>query len=138
MKLKLSFLALFTLLAISAKGAVVDTLAVYSEAMKKNVQVVVVSPENNRVPKPVIYLLHGYGGNAKTWISMKPELKDFADRDGLIFVCPDGKNSWYWDSPKDPSYRYETFTRQSCRSTVSKTASWILYSIAVTAISFSK
>ena len=40
---------------------------------------------------------------------MKPELKDIADRDGLIFVCPDGKNSWYWDSPKDPSYRYETF-----------------------------
>ena len=66
---------------------------VYSEAMKKNVQVVVVSPDNNRAPKPVVYLLHGYGGNAKTWISMKPELKDIADRDGLIFVCPDGKNS---------------------------------------------
>ena len=109
MKLKLSILALFILVAISVKGAVVDTLAVYSEAMKKNVQVVVVSPENNHVPKPVVYLLHGYGGNAKTWLSMKPELKDIADRDGLIFVCPDGKNSWYWDSPKDPSYRYETF-----------------------------
>ena len=42
MKLKLSILALFILVAISVKGAVVDTLAVYSEAMKKNVQVVVV------------------------------------------------------------------------------------------------
>ena len=94
MKLKLSILALFILVAISVKGAVVDTLAVYSEAMKKNVQVVVVSPENNHVPKPVVYLLHGYGGNAKTWLSMKPELKDIADRDGLIFVCPDGQNSW--------------------------------------------
>ena len=103
------FVAVFVLVAISVKGAVVDTLDVYSEAMKKNVQVVVVSPDNNRAPKPVVYLLHGYGGNAKTWISMKPELKDIADRDGLIFVCPDGKNSWYWDSPKDPSYRYETF-----------------------------
>ena len=60
MKLKLSILALFILVAISVKGAVVDTLAVYSEAMKKNVQVVVVSPENNHVPKPVVYLLHGY------------------------------------------------------------------------------
>ena len=103
------FVAVFVLVAISVKGAVVDTLDVYSEAMKKNVQVVVVSPDNNHVPKPVVYLLHGYGGNAKTWLSMKPELKDIADRDGLIFVCPDGKNSWYWDSPKDPSYRYETF-----------------------------
>ena len=28
---------------------------------------------------------------------------------GIIFVCPDGKNSWYWDSPKNKDYRYETF-----------------------------
>ena len=28
---------------------------------------------------------------------------------GIIFVCPDGKNSWYWDSPKNQAYRYETF-----------------------------
>lgn len=109
MRLKFSFLTIFVLIAFSINGAVVDTLAVYSDAMKKNVQVVVVSPNHTTSPKPVVYLLHGYGGNAKTWVSMKPELKDIADRDGLIFVCPDGKNSWYWDSPKDPSYRYETF-----------------------------
>lgn len=36
------FVAVFVLVAISVKGAVVDTLDVYSEAMKKNVQVVVV------------------------------------------------------------------------------------------------
>ena len=40
---------------------------------------------------------------------MKPDLPQIADEKGIIFVCPDGKNSWYWDSPKDPSYRYETF-----------------------------
>ena len=84
MKLELFFLIFWALSAFSVRGAVVDTLAVYSEAMKKNVQVVVVSPDNNREPKPVVYLLHGHGGNAKTWISMKPELKDIADRDGLI------------------------------------------------------
>ena len=28
---------------------------------------------------------------------------------GIIFVCPDGKTSWYWDSPVNPSFRYETF-----------------------------
>ena len=48
------FVAVFVLVAISVKGAVVDTLDVYSEAMKKNVQVVVVSPDNNRAPKPVV------------------------------------------------------------------------------------
>ena len=35
-----------------------------------------------------------------------------ADSDDVIFVCPDGKNSWYWDSPKDPAYRYETFVSE--------------------------
>ena len=27
----------------------------------------------------------------------------------MIIVCPDGLNSWYWDSPINPSYRYETY-----------------------------
>ncbi len=27
----------------------------------------------------------------------------------MIIVCPDGQNSWYWDSPVDPSMRFETF-----------------------------
>lgn len=99
----------FVTFTFSVQAAVVDTLSVYSDVMKKNIQVIVVSPEKNQAPKPVIYLLHGYGGNAKTWISMKPELKETADRDNLIFVCPDGKNSWYWDNPLDASYRYETF-----------------------------
>ena len=81
--------------------------------MNKDVQVVVVTPDaalgKKAVACPVIYLLHGYGGNAKTWIGVKPDLPQIADEKGIIFVCPDGKNSWYWDSPKDPSYRYETF-----------------------------
>lgn len=107
--LKLFFLLAFLVVASAAGAAVVDTLAVYSSAMKKEVQVVVISPNEAKSSLPVVYLLHGYGGDAKTWVSMKPELKEVADRDKLIFVCPDGLNSWYWDSPKDPSYRYETF-----------------------------
>ncbi|RHJ87901.1 alpha/beta hydrolase family protein [Parabacteroides sp. AM08-6] len=108
--LRLFFLTGFVVVACSLQAAVVDTLAVYSNAMKKNVQVVVVSPQNTQSSKkPVIYLLNGYSGDAKSWISMKPELKEIADREDLMFVCPDGNNSWYWDSPKDPSFRYETF-----------------------------
>lgn len=105
-----SFLALLMLGALSVRGAVVDTLAVYSKAMKKNIEVIVITPQSPRsTPYPVVYMLHGHGNNARCWITLKPELKDVADRDGLIFVCPDGADSWYWDSPKDSSYRYETF-----------------------------
>ena len=94
-------------------AAQVDTLMVKSPSMNKEVQVVVVVPDialgKKGVDCPVIYLLHGFGGNAKTWIGIRPELPQIADEKGIIFVCPDGKNSWYWDSPKNQAYRYETF-----------------------------
>ncbi len=99
-------------------AAVVDTVQVFSQSMNKDVQVVIISPEKKTVPASVVYLLHGYSGNAKTWIAIKPELKTLADQDNLIFVCPDGKNSWYWDSPKDPSSRYETFVSKELVSFV--------------------
>lgn len=104
---------LLLLLAAPSFAARVDTLLVNSPSMNKDVQVIVVTPDaalgKKAVACPVIYLLHGYGGNAKTWIGVKPNLPQIADEKGIIFVCPDGKNSWYWDSPKNPSYCYETF-----------------------------
>jgi S-formylglutathione hydrolase FrmB len=104
-------LLFFLHLCISAAihGAIVDTVEVYSNAMNKKIQIVVISPAEKNMPAPVIYLLHGYGGDAKNWLRIKPELPQIADRHNLVFVCPDGENSWYWDSPKDPAYRYETF-----------------------------
>lgn len=32
-----------------------------------------------------------------------------ADAKGMIFVTPDALNSWYFDSPVDSAFRYETF-----------------------------
>ncbi|WP_455587583.1 alpha/beta hydrolase [Bacteroides sp.] len=94
-------------------AAQVDTVMVKSPSMNKEVQVVVVVPDIALGEKgtdcPVVYLLHGFGGNAKSWIGIRPELPQIADEKGIIFVCPDGKNSWYWDSPKNKDSRYETF-----------------------------
>lgn len=106
---KLSFLICLLCLSLSIQAATVSTVEVYSDAMKKNVQVVVITPEKSETPSAVVYLLHGYSGNELNWLRIKPELAGIADRHNLIFVCPDGRNSWYWDSPKDPAYRYETF-----------------------------
>lgn len=112
-KRNLLLAALLLILVAPSFAAKVDTLLVNSPSMNKDVQVVVVTPDaalgKKAVACPVIYLLHGYGGNAKTWIGVKPDLPQIADEKGIIFVCPDGKNSWYWDSPLNPSYRYETF-----------------------------
>lgn len=105
--------AFFLILAAPTFAAKVDTLLIKSPSMKKDIQVIVVTPDAALGKKaaacPVVYLLHGHGGDAKTWIKIKPNLPQIADEKGIIFVCPDGKTSWYWDSPKDPSSRYETF-----------------------------
>lgn len=112
-KKKLLLIALLLVWVAPSFAAKVDTLLIKSPSMNKDVQVVVVTPDaalgKKAVVCPAIYLLHGYGGNAKTWIGIKPNLPQIADEKGIIFVCPDGKNSWYWDSPLNPSYRYETF-----------------------------
>lgn len=97
----------------SLQAARVDTLLVMSPSMKKSVKVVFIVPDRALDEKadscPVVYLLHGHGGNAKSWIELKPELPVIADEKGWIFVCPDGNNSWYWDSPLHADFRYETF-----------------------------
>lgn len=104
---------LFLLAFVPTWAGRVDTIMVKSPSMNKDVKVVIILPNKSFGKKasacPTIYLLHGYGGNAKAWIKFKPNLPDIADEKGIIFVCPDAKNSWYWDSPKDSTSRYETF-----------------------------
>lgn len=108
------FLVVFTLLCFwQLQAQSIDTIEVRSASMDKDVETVIVIPDayyyNPDEKFPVIYLLHGYSGNAKTWIGIKPNLLQLANERNVIFVCPDGKNSWYWDSPLDPKSRYETF-----------------------------
>ena len=112
-KKSILLVSLLLLWLLPSQAARVDTLMVKSPSMNKEIQVIVVTPDKamgeKAVACPVLYLLHGHGGNAKTWIQIKPNLPQIADEKGIIFVCPDGKDSWYWDSPKNPAFRYETF-----------------------------
>ncbi len=92
----------------------VSQINVPSASMKKNVPTVVILPnsyETNQAKKfPVMYLLHGFGGNQLTWVRIRPDIQKLASNLNMIVVCPDGaKSSWYWDSPIDPSFKYETF-----------------------------
>lgn len=108
MKTKGLLFFVFLYLVTLVHAAKVDTVMIHSNAMNKKVQAVIIVPQENK-KYPVVYMLHGYDGNAKSWINVKSDLPRIADEKGIIFVCPDGKNSWYWDSPKNPFYRYETF-----------------------------
>ena len=96
---------------IPSMASRVDTLKVYSPSMNKEVPVICIVPDKSLqgVACPTVYLLHGYSDNHESWLKHKPELKTIADDKGIVIVCPHGNNSWYWDSPRDSSYRYETF-----------------------------
>ena len=65
--------------------------------------------EGDTTRYPVVYLLNGYSGNHTTWPSIRPDIDSLATVYGMIFVCPDGRDSWYWDSPKVPEMKMETF-----------------------------
>src|SRR6476620_10264206 len=94
----------------NATAAIVDTVQTYSPSMKKNIKAVVITPDNYATAKelPVVYLLHGYGGNYADWITKAKGFEKNADLLQMIIVCHDGNNSWYWDSPVDEKYKYET------------------------------
>lgn len=104
-----SLLLLLLFVNLVAHAAKVDTVLVHSAAMNKDIKVVVVVPQI-KGSHPVTYLLHGYGGDEKTWFTIRPDLAQLADRYQMMFVCPNCESSWYWDSPKVPAIRYETFT----------------------------
>ena len=107
---------LVSLFLMPARAARIDTLTVQSQGMKRGIDMIVIAPDqslgNTPTHCPVIYLLHGFGNNHFAWLQIKPNLPQIADRKGLIFVCPDGQESWYWDSPQCPDSRYETFISQ--------------------------
>lgn len=113
MKTKILLFAFICLGLLQAEAAV-DTVQVYSPSMQKEIACVVVTPDNysSNSSYPVVYLLHGFGGHHKTWINIEPNLNQWSNDNDVIIVCPNGKNSWYWDSPTDSTYRYETFVSQ--------------------------
>lgn len=120
-----SVLILFYLLLTASPlfAQTVDTVEVYSPKMRKNIKNVIILPasyeKSSDVKYPVLYLLHGYGGRYDTWIThTKKGLERDANKWNMIIVCPDGKNSWYWDSPIDPASQFETYISQELTSYV--------------------
>lgn len=107
----------------AAQAATVDTVLTRSASMQKDIKAVVIKPDSYKAGKqfPVVYLLTGYGGIYSNWIEKVPGIKEDADRYNILIVCPDGGfGSWYWDSPVDPSFRYETYISKELVSWVDK------------------
>lgn len=117
---KILFLLLAVFFIQTAGAQRVDTISVDSPSMKKEIKTLVVLPKGYEKGKdyPVVYLLHGHGGNETTWLNVKPELPEIASQYEMMVVCPDGAVSWYWDSPIDSTLRYETFVAKELISDI--------------------
>lgn len=113
-EMKIFLVPALTLLALvcscNALAARVDTISVFSNAMHKNSRCVIIEPEHLEGERlPVLYLLHGFGGDHQAWLRVKPDLPRLADSLKLMIVCPNGERSWYLDSPVDSAVRFETY-----------------------------
>jgi len=105
--------ALTLFISGTAFAGTVDTVSIYSTAMRKSYKAVVIKPDayaKGKEAYPTVYLLHGYSGAYNNWITRVPQLKKYVDDYGLIIVCPDGAySSWYFDSPVDTTMKFETY-----------------------------
>lgn len=106
--------SLLLIISISVIAGNADTVNVTSASMRKQIKCVVITPDSYKQKEkrfPVVYLLHGFSGNYSNWIKKVPAIKQYADQYQFIIVCPDAAfSSWYFDSPIDSSFKYETFT----------------------------
>lgn len=109
MKQLLALVLLATALCASAFRA--DTVTVSSPYLDTPMKVTVLTPDNpDGQHFPTVYVLNGYDGDYTSWTKLtEPKLGEYADRYGMVLVMPDGRDSWYWDSPVNPGLQMETF-----------------------------
>jgi len=124
MRLILTLLFVFANLFV-VLASQVDTLYVNSSSMNKPIPNLVILPDTYTVQKesyPVLYLLHGAGGDYTGWVTKVSAIKEYVDRYNMIVVCPDGgRTSWYYDSPVDKDMQYETYVSKELVAAVDRT-----------------
>ena len=111
--MRLRFSVLICAAAHFAYGNVIREVSIPSASMGRDIPASVILPDlyegNTTNRYPVVYVLHGAGGTHRRYVDTNLGLPDLADRFQVILVCADGgKTSWWFDSPIDPSFRYET------------------------------
>jgi putative tributyrin esterase len=81
----------------------------HSAALNREVQYRVILPSRLAAgeKRPLVYLLHGGGGNFRDW-SNYSDVARFAEQ-RLILVMPEGHNSYYTDSAEHAQDRYEDY-----------------------------
>lgn len=110
--MKIKSLVFGALLAAGLVSHAVTEREIDARYIESPAKVMVALPEgysqNDTLAYPVAYLLNGHGGNYKSWSGIA-NLDSLATAYRMIIVCPDGRNSWYWDSPTEPKMQMESY-----------------------------
>jgi S-formylglutathione hydrolase FrmB len=87
----------------------VSTARFHSAALGRTMRYQVAVPASlSETRFPVVYLLHGHGGQETDWF-LYSGAADVANQLGLVVVTPDGANSWYINTPTE---RWEDYITQ--------------------------
>lgn len=114
-KLLLTLSAVLSLISATAQKHQTDTIEIASDRLAYPMKVCVTLPaqalqsDSKEKRFPVLYLLHGYSGDYSNWVKMGGNIDSLATVNEMIVVCPDGRDSWYWDSRYDDKMQMESF-----------------------------
>ena len=107
----------FTAAFAQSTGKIIEQQSVKSTILFKDVKYSIYLPpnyESSTQTYPVIYLLHGYGGDNNSWIK-RGNINEYTDKaianntiPAVIIVMPNGDSSWYINS-NDSKVKYEDF-----------------------------
>jgi putative tributyrin esterase len=86
----------------------IDSFYMPSLGRTKKVSILLPANYNPRNRYPVLYLLHGYGGDSEDWPT-RTKIKEYIADLRLVVVMPDGENSWYVNSAVEPNDRFEDY-----------------------------
>jgi putative tributyrin esterase len=86
----------------------------HSKSLNRDMHYLIVLPvgyEQSQQRYPVLYLLHGWAGDYKNWVTLT-NLVQYSSRYAMIIVTPDAQNSWYVNSATVPQDRFEDYMIQ--------------------------
>jgi S-formylglutathione hydrolase FrmB len=106
-----------TLRAESQVRSLVDSLYAKSLGRTKRYSVILPAGYDQTKKYPVLYLLHGYGGNHQQWL-VYSHIKEYAATLPLVIVMPDAEGSYYVNSLTVPRDRFEDYIMEDLPAVV--------------------
>lgn len=83
----------------------------HSKSLDRDMHYLIVLPvgyNQSQQRYPVFYLLHGWAGDYKNWVTLT-KLVEYSRRYPMVIVTPDAQNSWYVNSATVPADRFEDY-----------------------------